>query len=1173
MATLPPAGVTLIAENANVYFGDMKAATNATNAFSDSTESAGGHVSRASEIMTGALRRLGEIALDTFLAAGKAAIGFASDSINVAGDFEAGMNRFRAAAGQSVNAQGFQEFRQLFIDLGKELPVSTKEVEDAATEMVTGGIDPAIVAAGGLRETIQFAAAAQLSLSEAAETSAKILAGWTDPAASAAAKTEALTAAADDLTRAAAASSTTVAQLRLGLFNVQGAAQELHVPFQDTVATLADLAPAFESSAQAGTAFNVFLTRLVPATNPATDAMKELGIITAKGQNLFFDAQGTFLGMANAAQVLKEHLGGLSDQQKIDYLHTLFGNDAQKVANLLMGQGAAGIEDMKTKMAAANGVQAQAAIMQQGYNVALDNFHGSIEALQISAGTTLLPLLTNLLNNILAPGVNTITNFVDALSKGVSPSQALHDAIAPIVSSINAILPGFAAFAHLLETGEASTAGWARIASLFASLFGENIGKSITEVVRNVNGFVGSVQGAITTLEPVFGTLTVLFRDGETSAAGWARMGNVLQRVFGAELGGAIQDTIGTIAEIVNSFRDGGSSAQELGKVLEDVGHIWDEYSKTVISNAQVVWGVVQSVFGVVQTFLKNNGTEIQAFFKESWGSIYTIITTALELIRGIVMGVFLVIRDFLNAHSTDIQNILKNAWVIVSNIIGGALDIIKGILTAALKIFQGDWQGAWEAIRAMSESVVLRIWEVIKSALDLIANFFGTTLSDIGKLWERNFENYWRMTVDMGKRLYSAGSALIENLWDGVKKKWEEFKSWLEEQWQSIRDMLPGSEPADTSSPLYRLSDAGSAIITNLLDGLRDALPGLMDYVDGITDDIRQQFEDVADAITDTIVEIEQAQSRGYRTQASNLERLARYSDTSEIEQDIADTEDKRYALLLKLNEELAKGADANQEIVEQYKEQIALLEDRKTALAKTEKGQETVADNLEYRLGTAFEEAQKQFTDPRDIMAYYDLLSNQAFESADLQQQYYDAAAKGDAEQMVRLSQQMNLIDQAQELDRQAFIEQANKEDELTQLQQEISALQDLTSVTGDMVEQVQAFFDSLSELLAVASGDSNGYARGGSVQGGRAITVGEQGRELFVPQTDGWILPNNQTDSLMNARDRVSPAASAGQIMAGSTTNYTYGGPTYNLGVTTSQSPAVVQQSYAIMQALAR
>jgi hypothetical protein len=42
---------------------------------------------------------------------------------------------------------------------------------------------------------------------------------------------------------------------------------------------------------------------------------------------------------------------------------------------------------------------------------------------------------------------------------------------------------------------------------------------------------------------------------------------------------------------------------------------------------------------------------------------------------------------------------------------------------------------------------------------------------------------------------------------------------------------------------------------------------------------------------------------------------------------------------------------------------------------------------------------------------------------------------------------------------------------------------------------------------------------YAEGGSVRGGMPITVGERGRELFVPNTNGTIIPNHSMGSGMN------------------------------------------------------
>jgi hypothetical protein len=56
---------------------------------------------------------------------------------------------------------------------------------------------------------------------------------------------------------------------------------------------------------------------------------------------------------------------------------------------------------------------------------------------------------------------------------------------------------------------------------------------------------------------------------------------------------------------------------------------------------------------------------------------------------------------------------------------------------------------------------------------------------------------------------------------------------------------------------------------------------------------------------------------------------------------------------------------------------------------------------------------------------------------------------------------------------------------------------------------------------------------YAKGGSVSGGRAIVVGEQGREVFVPDSDGQIIPNHDVN-------KMSPGQAGGS--GGDTVNVT-------------------------------
>jgi hypothetical protein len=124
----------------------------------DSLKTTGGAFNGFREIATGAMRYVGEVAVQMAAQAGQAIVGFVGESITAAGDFQAGMNNFAAVT--NIDTSGLEEFRDLFLDLGAELPVSTAEVQAAATELAKGGIEPATIAAGGLESALRFAGAA-----------------------------------------------------------------------------------------------------------------------------------------------------------------------------------------------------------------------------------------------------------------------------------------------------------------------------------------------------------------------------------------------------------------------------------------------------------------------------------------------------------------------------------------------------------------------------------------------------------------------------------------------------------------------------------------------------------------------------------------------------------------------------------------------------------------------------------------------------------------------------------------------------------------------------------------------------------------------------------------------------------------------------------------------------
>jgi TP901 family phage tail tape measure protein len=454
----------------------------------ESASRSGGGFNALREVATGAFRFIGEQAVQ---AAAKLA-GFVGDSIGVAANFEEGMNQFAAAAGDSLGQAGLdvKDFSDLFVQLGKDLPVSTKEVQDAAITLVKGGIDPLILKAGGLESSLNFAAAAGMGLADAAELSIKQLGTFVPITASAAEQTRFLAEAQDLMVKAAGASTLDVDKLGAAMLGAGGQAKAMNLDYKDFVTTMGLISPSFSSAETAGTSYKNFLVRLIPTTKKATATMVDLGLMTEDGKNKFFDATGAFVGNEKAAQLLQNSLKGLSAEQRTSALQTIFGNDAMGAAVALADAGAAGYDAFAKKMAGANGVMAQAEAVHKGFNNAMTNLKGSMEAVQIVIGTALLPILTPLINKVNA-GVGVVLDFVQGILGASDPMLAFAESLTGISPDLSNI-----AF-YLIDA--------VRTGDLFTDW--------LTETPPLFQGLVHIVQDAITE----FGRLSDAFSSGGLS--------------------------------------------------------------------------------------------------------------------------------------------------------------------------------------------------------------------------------------------------------------------------------------------------------------------------------------------------------------------------------------------------------------------------------------------------------------------------------------------------------------------------------------------------------------------------------------------------------------------------------------------------------------------------------
>jgi TP901 family phage tail tape measure protein len=260
-----------------------------------------------------------------FAAAGIA--GFAKDAVNLAATFDKTMRQTAAVA--KVPAKEFKELRDVALDMGAKTSFSAREAGSAMLALGKGGLSFAQMKAGALASTLTLAAAGGIELGESAGFIVQGLTTFGLKADKAADVAAALAGAAN-------ASTASVEDLGLALSQVGPGARNAGLSIQETAAVLAAFTNNGLKGSDAGTSLKTMLARLVPTTNLAKDAMRDLGL-------KFTDSHGAMLPITEIAERIRVKFKDLTDAERTKAMATIFGSDATRAATVLMNEGAAGL--------------------------------------------------------------------------------------------------------------------------------------------------------------------------------------------------------------------------------------------------------------------------------------------------------------------------------------------------------------------------------------------------------------------------------------------------------------------------------------------------------------------------------------------------------------------------------------------------------------------------------------------------------------------------------------------------------------------------------------------------------------------------------------------------------------------------------------------------------------
>ena len=340
-----------------------KAADNVEKEWKSSGVSIGNALSKIGSITAKGLKVAATAITGTATAMG----GIATAAVKVGSDFEAQMSRVQAISG--ATGEEFEKLRSQAIELGADTAFSATEAAQGMENLAAAGFKTSEIM-DAMPGMLNLAAAAGEDLASSADIAASTLRGFGLEASDAA-------HVADVLAENANRTNSSVSETGEAMKYVAPLARAAGISLEETAAAIGIMANAGIQGSQAGTTLRGALSRLSKPTDVMTQAMDELGVS-------FYDSEGKMLSLTDQVGMLQDAMEGMTDEQKNNYLVTLYGQEALSGMLALINEGEGSLADLTAAYENCDGAAETAAkTMQDNLKGAIEELSGSAESLGI----------------------------------------------------------------------------------------------------------------------------------------------------------------------------------------------------------------------------------------------------------------------------------------------------------------------------------------------------------------------------------------------------------------------------------------------------------------------------------------------------------------------------------------------------------------------------------------------------------------------------------------------------------------------------------------------------------------------------------------------------------------------------------------------------------------------
>lgn len=420
------------------------------------------------------IKRLGSIATKglkvatTAIAGTTTALGgISAAAIKVGSDFEAQMSRVKAISG--ATGDEFEQLREQAIQLGADTAFSSKEAAQGMENLAAAGFTTSEIM-DEMPGMLDLAAASGEDLASSSDIAASALRGFGLEAKDAA-------HVADVLAENANRTNSSVAETGEAMKYIAPLARAAGISMEETAAAIGIMANSGIQGSQAGTTLRGALSRLSKPTDNMLGAMEELGIA-------FYDSEGKMKSLSEQVGMMRQAMSGMTDEQKNNYLVTLYGQEALSGMLALINEGEGELSALTEAYKACDGSAKEAAETMQ------DNLQGAIEQLGGSAeslGIVFYDSVSGSLKETVQVVNESVDNIIEDFTDGGLDS---------------AIQTAGDEFANLAAEAASHAPEMVDTAVDFIESFAKGVGKNKKKLVNAAGDMAETLAGGLTDLLP-----------------------------------------------------------------------------------------------------------------------------------------------------------------------------------------------------------------------------------------------------------------------------------------------------------------------------------------------------------------------------------------------------------------------------------------------------------------------------------------------------------------------------------------------------------------------------------------------------------------------------------------------------------------------------------------------